>query len=646
MMQIKEIVLYNAAGDTRRLPFRIGAVNIISGSSKTGKSALIDIVEYCLGREDYSVPVGAIREAVEWFGLLLQFPGTECFVARREPGRGRKSNSEVYFELGTQISIPTLADLVPNTNAEALIGLLSELSGIAPNQHEPPPGTSRLALEASLKHALFLVFQRQDEIAKRTLLFHRQDEDFIPQAIKDTIPYFLGAVPDDRLAVRHALRRERVLLRDLERQQRELEALRGGGLPRALSLLAEAENVGLLTRHTRPDSLAESVTLLRSIAASVTEVEGGRAGVGDALARSREERQDLSQRYQRVRAQIDSVRSLQHARSGYVNEATAQRDRLSALELFDDPPEGLPRCPVCDSQLEHQTPDASALRESLHDLTAQLSQVQAVQPRLQEYIGTLDEEASRLQSALRDNQRVINALVAQDRSLQERRDLHERQSYVLGRVSVYLENVPSDEVQPEDLSDAIAAARARVDAIERELRDEKVQEILDSIMNVIGRQMSSWAERLELEHARYPLRIDLSQLMVVADTETGPVPMSKMGSGENWVGYHIIAHLALHRHFVQMNRPVPRFLFFDQPTQVYYPPERDADGRLDILKDEDRAAVQRMFALILDVAAELAPNLQIVITDHADIDDDRFQQSVIARWRGGEKLVPQEWLTG
>jgi hypothetical protein len=95
-----------------------------------------------------------------------------------------------------------------------------------------------------------------------------------------------------------------------------------------------------------------------------------------------------------------------------------------------------------------------------------------------------------------------------------------------------------------------------------------------------------------------------------------------MGSGENWVAYHLIAHLALHAWFVRRKRRY-RDSCLDQPTQVYYPPERDAEGRLDVLKDEDRIAVRRMFALIFRVVEELAPELQVIITDHADIDDPR-----------------------
>ena len=62
---------------------------------------------------------------------------------------------------------------------------------------------------------------------------------------------------------------------------------------------------------------------------------------------------------------------------------------------------------------------------------------------------------------------------------------------------------------------------------------------------------------------------------MVADGTDGPIPMERMGSGENWVGYHLIAHFALHRWFAERHRPVPRFVFIDQPSQVYFPEDEE-----------------------------------------------------------------------
>jgi hypothetical protein len=117
-----------------------------------------------------------------------------------------------------------------------------------------------------------------------------------------------------------------------------------------------------------------------------------------------------------------------------------------------------------------------------------------------------------------------------------------------------------------------------------------------------------------------------------------------MGGGGNWVGYHVLAHLALHAWFVGQNRPVPRFLFLDQPTQAYYPQEHVDDENLVRLKDPDRDAVKRLFDMIFTVGSELAPAFQIIVTDHAFLKDSRFRDAVIENWRGDLALVPEAWI--
>lgn len=156
--------------------------------------------------------------------------------------------------------------------------------------------------------------------------------------------------------------------------------------------------------------------------------------------------------------------------------------------------------------------------------------------------------------------------------------------------------------------------------------------------------MTEYSNRLDLEHRGSQLRVDPKGLTVIADTLNGPVPLFRMGSGENWVGYHVLAHLALHKWFRQKKRPVPAFLFLDQPSQAHYPPEKDAEGSIDALGNEDQAAVLQLFQLASDAAAELAPELQIIVMDHADLKTDWFSDAVVERWRNGLKLIPQAWL--
>lgn len=195
------------------------------------------------------------------------------------------------------------------------------------------------------------------------------------------------------------------------------------------------------------------------------------------------------------------------------------------------------------------------------------------------------------------------------------------------------------------LNERVQQARKKVKELETQLDEEFAKERLDSILNRIGAKMTAWSDKLQLEHSGNPVRYDNENITVVVDSEDNPIPLSKMGSGENWLGYHLIASLALQDYFVTHARPVPRFLFLDQPSQVYYPPELDEElrGSLEGLSSEDRKAVHRIFDFIFDAAADLEPNLQVIVTDHADLDDRRFKGHIVERWRNKKALVPLEW---
>jgi hypothetical protein len=196
------------------------------------------------------------------------------------------------------------------------------------------------------------------------------------------------------------------------------------------------------------------------------------------------------------------------------------------------------------------------------------------------------------------------------------------------------------------LRQEIAELRAQIERIEAELSREATQDRLESILSVISRSLTDWAVRLEHEYQGNPFRLDPRKLQLVADTDSGPVQMSAMGSTANAIACHLMAHLALHTWFVRKSRPVPRFLFLDQPSQAYFPAEQDTEGSTAGVKDEDRFAVLRMFELMREVVEGLAPRFQIIVTEHADLNEDWYRDAVVARWRDGGKLVPAGWTAG
>ena len=53
----------------------------------------------------------------------------------------------------------------------------------------------------------------------------------------------------------------------------------------------------------------------------------------------------------------------------------------------------------------------------------------------------------------------------------------------------------------------------------------------------------------------------------------------------------------------------------------------------------------RLFQLIHTVVEELAPGMQVIVCDHANLPDPWFQESVgHNNWRERRKLIPDAWI--
>lgn len=641
-LQIAKIILYSRKGELRELEFKPGRLNVLTGGSKTGKSAIIDIVDYCTGRTDCNVADGVIRRHVGWYAILFQLNASHIFVARRNPAVGERTSPDVYLLRGNQIATPPAETLTKNITVDALEKFLGAAIGISENEHRPRFPT-RDPLEANFRHALLFSFQDQNDIDSKQRLFHRQGEDFISQAIKDTLPYFLGAIDEDRLLKQAQLDQARRYLRQLERQLREAEAINTSSYPRAQALLDEAKQVGLIDDRTVAATYDAVFAILQRLTRDdQIQAETVMGDGEDMLASLRAERQGLRTELERVNAEVRSTRTFTLETSGYEREAKEQRARLSAVGLIRSNGHDAAVCPVCESHLETPAPTVVQIERSLRDLSEQLEAVEAENPRLQTRLASLLAEEAALQERLQDNQFRISARMRENEILQVQQDTFILQARAIGKISQYVETASTSN-SGSNLRKQIEIAQSRVDVLEGELDPEAIREKLNTFTNFIGRYMSEYSEKLDLEHRGSQLRLDIRSLTVVADTIDGPVSLFRMGSAENWIGYHVLAHLALHKWFRQKNRPVPGFIMFDQPSQAHYPQDRDAEGSLDVLADEDQTAVLHLFKLISDAAAELAPHLQIIIMDHADLKHDWFQDAVIERWRKGRKLVPQSW---
>ena len=222
-MKIKSIIIYSHDGQKRELKFNTNGLNIITGRSSTGKSALSEIIEYCMGRSSFKVPEGVIKDKVSWFGVIYQFDHDQVLIAKPTPEAGRASCSLAMVRLGSSIAPPEFKELKVNSDDDSVVSTLSGLIGIPENRTEVAMEHSRPSFSTNIKHSFYYLFQKQEIVANKSQLLHRQNEQYQPQAINDTLPILLGISSDDRFELEAKLRTAR---RDLKLKTKLLSEAR------------------------------------------------------------------------------------------------------------------------------------------------------------------------------------------------------------------------------------------------------------------------------------------------------------------------------------------------------------------------------------------------------------------------------------
>ncbi len=641
MMQIREVVLYGYNKKVRRLSFSLGKVNIITGNSKSGKSVIGDIIEYCLGGDSCNIAEGVVREYVDWYGLLLQFENERVFVARKNPEKGNQTSYYCYIEIGENIESPEKCNFVSNTNVSGIEESLSRRIGILENKNIPVEGQSRKPLSANIRHALYYCFQGQDEIAARNNLFHRQSESFITQSIKDTIPYFLGVVDEEALS----LENERsILKRNLILEKRKVEEkqfLFGSGFKRAIELIGEAKEVGLIapTENVNYENFDAVYSILKEtlnwIPCKISENR-----TMDRLTSLQDERYKLKNELDNISLNISNTKKFIGNTSGYSNEVKHQINRLESIGLFEKLNFEPGKCPFCSGNLKFPNPSIEMMKKSIDNLDKSIKNVSREKPKLDSYISNLEKKRSEYQSKIKDLESEIDGLYNQNKELNKMKDINASRAKVIGRISLWIESVKIDD-EDDKTKNKINELEKRINKIDEKLSKNSMNERKLSILSIIQNDMTNWASQLKLENSNFPYRLDLNKVTVMVDKVDRSVPLKQLGSGSNWVGIHLISYFALHKFFITAKRPVPCFLFLDQPSQVYFPSESN-------INTTDMQEVSNIYKFINDRTNELDGKLQVIIVDHANLEDKSFKDNICENWHDKNSefntLIPNDWF--
>ncbi|BCX48583.1 AYP/GTP-binding protein [Haloferula helveola] len=660
-LAIIKVILWpkNQTKTPRIIEFATDRINVITGQSASGKSSISWIIDYCLGSNKCSIPVGMIRDLSEWFGLHIQLRNLEMIIARRNPG-DRKSTSDLYWEEGVDLMPPEHPE--KNARVEDFKNRMNQIARLPTLDFSDADGNPGYASRPSFRDMAAFNFQPQHIVANPFTLFYKADTTEHRETLTHIFPLVLGAVDAGTLAdereLRDLERQYARVRREHEKRTRAVDAWSA----EVQSFYFQAKEVGLLMGSPEPEDgwrLERYLVELRKVPDNLKELnlpdvpEGATENAVEVLRRTIATDEEHTRRIGDLRRRLAQLDVLADSVGEFRSELAQQEDRLSGTNWLKKKLAEDCQCPVCGNS-NARALDELAQLEDLADEVAKLSRSAAVAPsNLDKEKAEIREELRTLESNLRVVRKKRAELEGQTEQIVKQRQRVRNVYLFAGRVQEALNNIDAAEDGGDKVRE-LARLNELISVLKRKLDPGVRKRRLMSALESVSRGIESYAKLLMLEHQDENPTLDAKELTLKFQSKSGRTDyLWEVGSGQNWVGYHIATFLALHEYFLKLaNNPVPTFLVIDQPSQVYFPEEWPAldeapKGKGELQLSEDIKGVRRIFLALDQMLTNTDNELQIIVTEHAGslVWESCKNVLLIGNWRDGEDefLIPEEW---
>jgi len=655
--QLKKLVIWPRFVEfaPRVVEFEVGKVNVITGGSRTGKSAIIPIIDYCLASSDCNIPIDTIRDHASWYGVVFQTESEEILICRRVPD-GNKASGEFYLLRGEAISLPPVIN-APNEKTDGVKNILNSISAV-PYFSLNGDEDSNKAFQSRLgfRDLMALVFQSQDLVANQNIIFYKTHAHEHREKLRNWFPYILGAENIDILIARQ---RMQVVERRLGQLRKELERARtvsNSWMSNMLGHIKVADEYGLLDEPLSDNYDSEDlVSVARSIIENIPDYSKTSLDnierANNEVARLEIEDENISSDIGVAKKRLTDIRRLKSGFSDYSSTVRKRVDRLHISQWLENVSVESSGCPACGG---HDHPNSalefkkiSSAFKIYEDECATVSEVPTSFSREEEIIKIDLEEALEKKKV---HQKRFDLLLSKDKKSQE--EFQRKRSMFL-----FLGHLQSSMETFERLSDG-GEFQNEIDALEKEheellrtMDSKAVRRRIEAATAIISQQILVYLKILDVEdkYRIMPPEFSVKDLNIRVRSNDGHWHfLAEVGSASNWVSFHIALMCSLHEYFLDQDAScVPGFVIFDQPSQVYFPKLHRGEESKDnsSYKDEDVDAVKSIFKTLAKSVLASKGKWQSIVLDHADsgIYGDIDGVHEVDVWRDGVKLIPTEW---
>lgn len=631
-------------------------VNVITGKSSTGKSAMIEIFDYCFGSSEFTIPAGIITDYAQLYFIVLSVKETNIILAR--------SPNKAKAFLKEETSLPDIEHLsmqyfedsffIAFDNFKLELGRYFGLE-IVDTDEDLTDREFRQMKKArpSIRNMTPFMLQHQNLIANKHAIFYRFDEKEKREQTIEQFKIFAGFVNQEYFIIKQKLADEERTLKKLVNQQKDIDEQKEQNSEELEGMLKEffAITGNKLFDEKAKAFLLNPANYLNQMQTKKIESNYESHEAFIQLQKLKEQKNILYAQQRTLQIKLKDINSS-------VEYTNKYREHLSSLPKMGDAKIHLSKCPFCKTSNEIISTEANLLLNAIEWLNNELSKSTYLLDSFEADKKRLEEEIKGITSQISDVYIEINRLENITKDLQVNRDLDEQGLKVKLKIENFLEKLIDKNIS--NLEESIKNSKSEIENLRGILRDKfNVERKLKNAKTYIDNTMKQIGDNFDFEDSYKPinLKFSLESFELWHDkSQNEKIYLRSMGSGANWLYSHLTLFMSLHKYLCSLGNQalIPPILFLDQPSQVYFPISiKDTEENFDAKKlkekegkqektDEDLIAVENLFNQMVKFCSETLKETgiepQIIITDHADnlkLDNVEFESLVNnRRWRG------------
>ena len=589
---IDKLLLWLKDGSLETLQFENDKVNIITGNSKTGKTAILEIIDYCFcgGRDTVTISHEHIGENVAWYGIRFHVNDKLYTIARGEISEGVFSK-EYYFSQTGEIPEKPFEKL-----GEDELKRILEPEFAIDNEVTLSYGGRGIKRNSKLSFRFFLMFNTlsKDVIDNSKFFFDKLNIDRYRDVWPQLFDLAFKVIDPETVSTQNTivdLQQELYQLEQNKKRAEKHESLRDEQIAKVVKRAKEA---GLVDESVSIDEAFSELLLLTTDQASrlITNFS------------EEQESERLLEKRDNISLQLAKLRRFKRSYNDYRNRLSLEEDALK---------------PITYIQASFTDKTSGEYYQFLNSLAVELARIKQAISKARPFEQDVEKKIQELNLQLREIDRKLD----QTAQVKYHTISTANKLISLGEIKAEIGHISPKE-------DSLSSIESRIQAVTSEIDEKKavlgsVSEkralIIESLNDYIKTYMNVAKGALD-EYGDYSPWFDYKKASLLLRKKQSSM-FANISSSSDHLFMHLCLFAGLHHMLLaQESVYVPSFLILDQPSRPYFNTDVDynyEDSEKLITNKDDWSKVKDIFKLwdrFFDYILSKNMHFQVIMLEH------------------------------